>query len=168
MTVASVSLFDFYSFDTSAIINGRRDIFLPSTFGAVWDAIEKMVAAGDIAAVDEVKRELQRRSDDAFRWAKSCKSLFVPLDHDVQMATREVLAAHPRLIGISGSMRSAADPFVIGLALARGGTVVTEEHRANLKKPKIPDVCEAMGIPWLTLPHFVDKQGWALSLVSSG
>jgi hypothetical protein len=153
----------FYSFDTSAIINGRRDIFLPETFGVLWNAIEEMVLLGTVRAVDEVRLELGRKSDEALAWAKSCKGLFVPLSVEVQQATSTVLARHPKLIGMGGGSRNAADPFVIGLALAKGGTVVTQETARNRDKPKIPDVCMDMGIPWQSLPEFVNAQRWQLS-----
>ena len=162
--MADDALLPFYSFDTSAIINGMRDIFIPTTFRSIWDEIENMVATGQVRAVDEVKREIRRKSDEARAWAENCRGLFVPLDREIQMATREVLAAHPRLMGKGGGQRNSADPFVIALALARGGTVVTQEQSASLTKPRIPDVCDAMGVPWQTLPAFVNYQGWQFSV----
>ena len=161
--MAGLTLLDVYSFDTSAIINGRRDIFKPNTFGSIWSAIEGMVGNGQVIAIDEVRNELKRKSDDAYRWARTCRGLFVPLDRDVQMATRRVLAAHPRLMGIGGP-RNGADPFVIGLAIARGGSVVTQETPRTIIKPRIPDVCEALEVPCMTLPEFVDSQGWQLQM----
>lgn len=153
----------FYSFDTSAIINGRRDIFILPTFQAVWDGIANMVAFGQVRAVDEVKHELTKKSDDAVKWAQGCKGLFVSLSADIQRATTEVLREHPRLVGIGGSTpRNGADPFVIALAKARRGIVVTQEEPRNLKKPRIPDVCDALDVPWMTLPQFVNKQGWII------
>lgn len=160
----TLPLYDFYSFDTSAIINGRRDIFIPTTFGAIWDAIEAMIRNSQVRAVDEVKRELRRKSDEANAWAKRCSGLFVPLSRDIQESTREILAAHPRLLGSGGGPRNGADPFVIALAHARNGTVVTQETPRNITKPRIPDVCDDLGIPWMTLPAFVDAQGWTLRL----
>jgi hypothetical protein len=60
-----------------------------------------------------------------------------------------------------GGGRNAADPFVIGLAHARGGVVVTEETLSgNIDKPRIPDVCNAVGVRWLTLVGFVREQCW--------
>jgi hypothetical protein len=159
-------LFETYSFDTSAIINGRRDLYRPNTFGPLWDAIETLVRNGQVRAVDEVKRELARKSDEANAWAKRCTGLFVPLSRDIQLATRHILAAHPRLLGQGGGPRNGADPFVIALAYARNGTVVTQETPRNLTKPRIPDVCEDMNIPWMTLPDFVDAQGWTIRMGS--
>lgn len=154
-------LLPFYSFDTSAIINGRRDIFLPETFGSVWEGIEQMIALGQVRAVDEVKHELAKKSDEAKAWARGCKGLFVALTRDIQIATSEILAEHPRLLGLGGP-RNSADPFVIALARTRGGTVVTQEVSRHLNKPKIPDVCDALQIPWMTLPQFVNSQGWQM------
>lgn len=154
---------NFFSFDTSAIINGRKDLFLPSTFSSVWDSIQELVKSGSVAAVDEVRIELKRRYDDAYDWAKSCTGLFVPLDREVQMAAKEVLASHPRLIGMGAGSRNGADPFVIGLAIAKGGAVVTQELNSGGKNPRIPDVCKDLGVPCYSLPQFVDMQGWVLT-----
>jgi hypothetical protein len=130
-----VSLLPFYSFDTSAFINGRRDLLPPETFPTLWGRVEGMIEAGSIQSVDEVLHE------------------------DVQRATGEILRGHPRLVG-NGSGRNTADPFVIALACVRGGVVVTEERRKNVTNPKIPDVCDALGIRCLTLVGFVREQGW--------
>lgn len=157
-------LFESYSFDTSAIINGRRDLLIPPTWEPVWDAIAEMAAAGQISAVDEVRRELKKKSDDAYTWARGCRGLFVPLSREIQLATRQVLAAHPRLMGVGGGSRNSADPFVIGLAIVRGSTVVTQEEARTLTKPHIPDVCAALDIPCLTLPQFVAQQGWKVQI----
>jgi len=119
-----------------------------------------MIVAGDIRSVDEVRNELARRDDAIHDWAKSQTDLFVPLAADVQLAAREVLTAHPRLVGTGGG-RNIADPFVIALARARGGVVVTEETLSgNIGKPRIPDVCGAMGVAWLNLVQFVQEQAW--------
>lgn len=124
-----------------------------------------MIEAGEILAVDEVKHEIRRKDDEVAAWVRTQRGLFVPLEHDIQQATKEVLAACPRLMAQHGASRNSADPFVVGLALARGGTVVTQESVANsARRPKIPDACIAVGVPWMTLPEFVDAQGWQVSI----
>ena len=150
----------FYSFDTSSLLNGRRDLLPPGTFVTLWTNIELMITAGDIRCVDEVRNELAKREDVIHAWARSQPDLFVPLAADVQLAARDVLSAHPRLVGVGGG-RNTADPFVIALARARKGVVVTEETLSgNISKPRIPDVCDAMGVPWLNLVRFIQQQGW--------
>ena len=149
-----------YSFDTSALINGRRDLLPPGIFITLWQRVEVMIAAGPIRCVDVVKTELGRRADAIYTWALAQNGLFVELEQDIQIATSEVLREHRRLVG-KGGLRNAADPFVIGLARARRGAVVTEEHATgNLEKPHIPDVCAAMGVRCIGLVEFIGDQGW--------
>jgi hypothetical protein len=149
-----------YSFDTSVFINGRRDLLPPEVFPTLWANIEQMIAAGSIRAVDVVRDELGRRDDATRAWAAAQEGLFVILDEDVQAATSETLAAHPKLMGRGGG-RNAADPFVIGLARAHGGIVVTKETpTSNLERPRIPDVCGAVGIRCINLIGFIRDQGW--------
>ena len=90
----------FYSFDTSSVLNGRRDLLPPAVFPTVWTRIEAMIDAGSVRAVDVVRDELGRRDDDACAWAKSQNNLFVPLETPIQARTAEVLAAHPKLMGV--------------------------------------------------------------------
>lgn len=149
-----------YSFDTSVMINGRRDLLPPDLFPTLWTKIEGMIAAGAIRAVDVVRDELGRKDDATTKWATNQADLFLPLDEDIQVATREVLAEHRKLVG-KGGQRNLADSFVIGLARARGGIVVTQETRTNnLERPRIPDVCEAMGVRCVDLVGFIRDQGW--------
>lgn len=151
----------FYSFDTSALLNGRRDRLPPETFRTVWVNIEEAIAAGNVRAVEVVRDELGRRDDEVSQWAARQHGLYLSLDPDVQGATKEVLASHPRLMGKGGG-RNAADPFVIGLARARGGVVVTEETMSgNLSRPRIPDVCDALVVPCVNLVGFIQRQGWS-------
>ncbi|MGH3611981.1 MAG: DUF4411 family protein [Pseudonocardia sp.] len=149
-----------YSFDTSVMINGRRDLLPPDLFPTLWTKIEGMIAAGAIRAIDVVRDELGRKDDATKDWATSQVDLFLPLDQDIQVATREALAEHPKLVG-KGGQRNLADSFVIGLARAHSGIVVTQETRTNnLEKPHIPDVCGAMGVRCVDLVGFIRDQGW--------
>ena len=59
-----------------------------------------------------------------------------------------------------GGKRSGGDPFVIALAMVKSGTVVTEEKPAgNIAKPRIPDVCDALGVHCLTPKEYIEAQG---------
>jgi len=125
-----------------------------------WTKIETKITAGEIGAVDAVRDELDRHDDDTRRWARAQHQLFHPLTEDVQRSTLTVLGQHPKLMGTGGN-RNAAGPFVIGLAHARGCVVVTEETLSGrLDKPRIPDVCSALGLPWTNLVGFIGQQGW--------
>ncbi|MCZ4534246.1 DUF4411 family protein [Gordonia terrae] len=149
-----------YSFDTSAILNGRRDLFRPNVFRGLWERIEGEISYGSIRAVDEVQRELGRRDDDAKRWADAQADLFCPLSAQIQDGARRILGLYPNLVR-QGGKRSGADPFVIALALVTSGTVVSEETASgNIGKPRIPDVCDALEVPCLTLMGYIEEQAW--------
>ncbi len=92
----------FYSFDTSSLLNGRRGLLPPETFRTPWIRIEEMIGAGAIRAVDVVRDELSRKDDEVAKWAAGLPSLFVPLEVDIQRATSQTLAAHPKLVGTGG------------------------------------------------------------------
>ena len=150
-----------YSFDTSVVINGRRDLLPPEIFPSVWSKIEGMIASGAVRAPDEVRIELGKRDDATKAWADSQPALFVQLDIDIQAATAAILADHQRLLG-SGKGRNGADPWVIGMAKARNCVVVTEEKATgNPNKPKIPDVCLAVGVRCVNLIGFIRDQRWS-------
>lgn len=149
-----------YSFDTSAILNGRRDLFRPTVFQTLWTQIEDAIAAGQIRSVDEVRNELSRRDDDAKRWADAQGDLFVPLELPIQQSATQILSVHGRLVSQGGN-RSGADAFVIALAMVNNGMVVTEETATgNLAKPRIPDVCGDLGVPCVNLMEYIEAQGW--------
>jgi hypothetical protein len=132
----------------------------PHVFQTLWANIEGMIAQGAIRSVDLVKDELARREDEIYRWALEQPGLFVPITEPIQLATRDILRAFARLVGV-GNGRSGADPFVIALALAEGAAVVTEETMSGRpERPRIPDVCAGMGVRCLTLMGFVEEQGW--------
>ena len=148
-----------YSFDTSVLIESWNRRLLPATFVSFWERLDETISAGLVQAVDEVRNELSNRDDNLKAWAKLRGHMFVPLEHDIQRATTRVLEYAERMVGM-GKGRNGADPFVIALAVARDGVVVTEEYKGSLAKPKIPSVCEALGVRCLTTVEFIQEQGW--------
>ena len=83
------------------------------------------------------------------------------MDDDIQSAVSGILRDYPRLIDTRRG-RSGADPFVIALAKARGCAVVTGEGvSGSLDRPKIPDVCEAIGVESIRLLEFGEKDGYS-------
>lgn len=147
-----------YSFDTRVLIESWNRRLPPATFVSFWERLDEVINAGTVRAVDEVRGEL-KRDDNLKAWAKLRGQLFVPLEHDIQRATTRVLEYAERMVGM-GKGRNGADPFVIALAVARDGVVVTEEYKGSLASPKIPVVCEALGVRCMTTVEFIQDQGW--------
>jgi hypothetical protein len=132
----------------------------PDVFPGLWSKLEHKIAHGTVVCPDEVRIELARQDDDLAKWADARPYIFVPLDEPIQLATSEVLAAHPMLMKATKN-RNGADPFVIATARVRGLIVVTEERGGTEAKPKIPSVCRAFGVPCIDVLHFIRDQGWS-------
>jgi hypothetical protein len=90
-----------------------------------------------------------------------CRTVMcAPIDEEQQQHVSSILSAHERLVDTRKN-RSAADPFVIALAMAKGCVVVTAEGASNKpERPNIPDVCSAMEIRRIGLVELFREQGW--------
>ena len=152
-----------YSFDTSGLLDGWR-YYPPEVFPTLWDKIENLIDGGDACASDEVQRELKKKEGDkVFDWCKGQSKLFIPLDPSIQRAVADVLKQHPNLVA-TGGKRSAADPFVIAVARIKKCAVVTGEVASGkLNKPRIPDVCIALGIDCYTFLDVIKREGWSFT-----
>jgi hypothetical protein len=152
-----------YSIDTCSLIEAWRQ-FPPDIAVTFWEEmIPGAIARGELRATREVEVELKRYDDALVRWAldEAQADLFVEVDEEVQLAVNEILETHTALIDAE-SLRSGADPFVIGLAHTQKCAVVTQERHAKDPKnrPKIPDVCDAYGIPCLDILDLIRDQDW--------
>ena len=75
--------------------------------------------------------------------------MLIPANESVQRHVAEVLATYPRLMDTLKG-RSQADPFVIATAVETGSIVVTGESVGTATKPRIPFVCQQLGIRCIT------------------
>lgn len=120
-----------------------------------------MIDIGVLIATEEVLVELERKSDDVYKWALKRKNMFISTNENIQLAVRSVLHDHWKLIDERKS-RSGADPFVVALARIEACPVITGERVSNSsKRPHIPDVCHALGIKCLDMLQFFREQGWS-------
>lgn len=149
-----------YSIDTSAILDAWRRHYPRDVFPALWVRFEAAIANESLQATEEVLVELERKDDEVYDWAKQQPDFFVALDEEIQEAVSEILLKHERLLDTRAN-RSAADPFVIALAQLNNCAVVTGERRTgSINRPHIPDVCEALGIPVMTMLDLIRAEGW--------
>jgi hypothetical protein len=151
-----------YSFDTSALIDGMFRLYRPKNFPSLWHKIDDLIQAERIIATEEVYYEIERKEDRLVDWCKARKKMFVQIDDAIQPVVTQILTDHRNLIKEMGQ-RSAGDPFVIALAVIRNGVVVTAERPStSLGRPKIPDVCNAIQVPWMSLNDLIEAEGWVM------
>ena len=151
-----------YSLDTSFFINSWRKYYQPDVFPGVWLRIAELIDAGMAVATEEVRYELERQEDEILEWVGDRSTLFVMTDDQVQLAASKILREHPRLIDTRRN-RSGADPFVIAVAQNANCAVVTDENASNsLRRPNIPDVCEALSVRCIGIVDLFREEGWQL------
>ena len=149
-----------YCIDSSALIDLWRVYYSPDVFPGIWKDLELSIKKGLIYAPREVYFELQERDDALFTWAKENNAMFVDLNEKELRAVRDVLKDHPNVID-SKKTTQAADPFVIALSMVRGWTLVTSEKASgDIGHPKIPDVCQRIGLKCIKVMDLFREQGW--------
>ena len=149
-----------HSIDTSAIMDGCSRYLPPDIFPALWDRIERTIRDGQLRATEEVRGELERWDESAFEWADGCTGFFVDHTAATIERVRAILVSHPTLVSES-KKRSLCDPWVIAVAQINGCAVVTGEVRTmKPSHPKIPDVCEALGITCMSIYDMIRAESW--------
>ena len=143
-----------YVFDTSAILECWVRSYPPDVFPGLYDFLSAEIEEGKLVAPDEVLYEIGKKDDDVLAWGKKNRTMFLPLDEEIQMAAVDILEDFPRLVE-AGGKRSVADPFVIALAKVKDGIVVTmEKNIATERRIRIPRVCDELKIKWCSVVQY--------------
>ena len=117
----------------------------------VWHANE-----GRILSIDRVKKELEKHEDELWNWIHDdFGHAFASTDDvDVITAYRDMMEWAQRQSRFTSAARSGfasgADAWLVAYAKAKHCVVVTHETRDPRCKVrvKIPDVCDAFGVPY--------------------
>lgn len=151
-----------YSVDTSALIDGLERYYPEENFPALWSNVDELIEQQRFFISEEVMIELEAKDEPARIWAEArADRIVIPTDAEVIAATQRVLKDHELLIKQMKG-RNRADPFVIGTALKIGGVVVTGEGSDGTPlRPKIPYVCQQMGVDSIRFLDLVKAEGWS-------
>jgi len=148
-----------YSLDSNALIYAWVEAYRPESFASFWERLEGLISEGRVKVSQEVHEELRRKDDGLFEWLDGHSEAIVADTDEVQAKVTAILASHPLLIKARKN-RSGADPFVIAVAQCEGATVVTQEPIGSDQTPKIPDVCNAYGVPYQRVVDVIRDEGW--------
>ena len=156
-----------YSLDTSVFMDWQARYYPLDVFQSLEVKIDELIAAGELAAVQLVKDEIDAVGTPGLQaWVKNRAQLFVPMAPDLQAAGAEIEAAYPDLMDPKG-LHESADAYVIALARLRNGIVVSQETSAAEKRnPKrthyVPDVCRDLGVSCINLLGLARREKWTL------
>lgn len=129
-------------------------------FKPIWDGIDEMVNGSTLCSPEEVRFELEKGTDGLAPYLKKRIGIFHPFDAEHQQALIEV-QTKVTLVD-PNSDRNRADPFVVALAKAKTGIVVSNEgpRKHKTARHKIPDACKEFGISCMTFLDFLKKKPW--------
>jgi len=149
-----------YSFDTSGLMDGWRRHYPPDVFISLWERLDEMGERGEMFIMDQVRLELDVKDDDLSAWVNARRHICRPLSNEIQESIEEILHLYPDLVD-PRALRDFADPFVIAGARVHNASVVTGEKLTRPpERPKIPNVCDGLGVPWMGILEFMRRQGW--------
>ncbi len=151
-----------YVFDANIWIDlGRHNP--PDIYTTLWAQLDVAIADGSIRSPEEVLHELAAGTDGFDNVLKQRAGLFIPLDDATMIAVGQITDGCNGFVD-PASDRNRGDPFVVALAMVRGGTVVTKERprRGPTGRPRIPDCCAQFNVPWMPWFDFLRMIGWQL------
>lgn len=147
-----------YCLDANVLIEAHQRLFPMDVVPGFWDALDDAAKRGEVFVIHEVFREITRGNDGLARWLKARQSCV----HDQRgdAATNVRLARIGKVVAervpqykpvAIPEFFACADPWLVAYCAAHGHVVVTQEvaEPRRQAKVKIPDVCGAMGVPYI-------------------
>ena len=149
-----------YCLDTSGILDGWKRHYPKDILPDLPERMDELAHARRLIIPEDVVRELKRHNDEAYKWSRQHKAIHVPLTEEIQRFAKDVvLSRYPKLLSV-GSNKSGGDPWVIATAKVNGAMVITGEHTGGSANPKIPFVCEELGIRHGRFIDIIRAEGW--------
>lgn len=146
--------------DANTFIEAKNRYYGLDFCPAFWNWLDAQREAGEILCVRAIYDEIEGGGDDLAAWMRDRRahSWLMAVDtEEVQQAYRQVVGhvegrrGNPYTDAAIADFMAGADPWLIAFCIAGGHTVVTHELPEPLsrRKVKIPDVCNALHVPWM-------------------
>jgi hypothetical protein len=154
-----------YLLDANVFIDAKNRHYAFDIVPGFWDWLERAHQAGTVYTVQKVYDEVVAGGDDLSVWIQSQPASFRLAPGAGDQASLRTVSQW----AVSGSYAQAAvasflasaDYFIVAQAHSLGYTVVTQETAGSgsKKRIKIPDACNAVGVPWLTPFKMLSTEG---------
>ena len=145
-----------YLLDANVFIEGNKRHYGLDIAPGFWDWIIQSHAVGQVFTVRAVADEIAAGSDALVPWMAGRPASFklTPggADQPAMTALTTWAEGHHFSDAAKATFLSSADYFLVAQASTLGYTVVTQEvsEPARRNRVKIPDACNAIGVPWMT------------------
>jgi hypothetical protein len=156
-----------YVIDTSSLINLSHSYPI-DIFPGVWKKIQMLIKEKRLISHVEVLKELSKKDDVLYNWAKRNKSVFKEITFAQVNFVKKILIKFPSLV--NENKEHCADPWIIALVLEYKNNpqtkvisinriIVTEESLKG-NKVKIPFVCKEYNIESINLHNMFRYENW--------
>jgi len=153
-----------YCMDTSSFLEGAVGRpYQMNIFSTLWDKIDTLAKENRIIAPFQVLKELERKQDEVYHWAKEREYIFQFSERREQRVISKIVTEFPQFPPEYSSDGVWADADVIALAHTKNALVVSQEDKVisnDSTKVKIPNVCEFFDIECIKLMDLIVKEGW--------
>ncbi|MBL9207334.1 MAG: DUF4411 family protein [Opitutaceae bacterium] len=161
-----------YVLDTNVFVQSKRRYYPFDLCPGFWDALVWHAESGKLGSIDRVGTELGRGGDELTTWAATqVPDGFFASTDDAAVAAAFgeamtwVQAQAQFLPEAKAEFAGVADGWLIAYAKAKGLVLVTLEQPdpAIRKKVPIPNVCDALGIEYITTFQLLRELGAQLN-----
>lgn len=151
-----------YSFDTSALIDGAERYYPIDHFPALWDNIDQLISEGRLRVSEEAWQEAIKADAPLKDWlteggAARDRAIHAT-DAAIAAIAGRIVADYPNWSKRGG--KNGADPFVIAVAEAVTGKVISGEKNGGPANPKIPYVCTQRSVPHGQVIDVIRDESW--------
>lgn len=153
-----------YLLDANTLIRANTQYYPIARIPQFWDWLVLRGRAGVAKLPNEIADEITAGTDAVSDWLKEKDvrdALRLQEAANVALVRRVVLEGYAPDLNDAEQAKIGRDPFLVAYAMAGDGrTVVTNENQSPAKQRhnrKVPDVCETMGVRWLTAFGFYEE-----------
>jgi len=154
-----------YLIDSDVLINAKNFHYAFELAPGFWQWMTQAHLDGRVFTVQAVVDEILGGGDDLSTWTAEQPDTFKlkPQAKDtpsLQQVSEWAVGADYRQ-GAAETFLDAADYFLVSQALSLGYTVITNEKPApqGVTRIKIPDACDALSVPWMSLFQMLKAEG---------
>lgn len=151
-----------YCLDANVLIQAWQKYYNPKFCPDYWNILNELGTKKLIFIPEMVYEEIMRTEDDLSKWLKKSNIPINKISESVTVCLKNIYSVNPlhKNLVDNTKNRSLADPWVIAHALYEKATVVTKEEKItaiNSNKIRIPNVCDNMGVRWISDFEFIDE-----------
>lgn len=158
-----------YLLDSDVLINAKNAHYAFDLVPGFWRWLEAAHLDGRVYTVEKVVDEVMGRGDELSEWMGRQPDTFKLKPTAAQASSFQQVSTWASQAdyrqGAADVFLDAADYYLVAQALALGYTVVTHEKPAQVsqKRIKIPDACNALRVPCVSLFDMLKTEHATLS-----